>query len=92
MSVLFDDTRISTRPRGRSSTGLWLSVVLHAIVVVVVIVDPIRASEESSPRMPARMVFVLPATLPSMPRPSSISVCSAREMTSRDASSIAFGA
>jgi hypothetical protein len=31
-------------------------------------------------------------TEPLMPRPSSISVCSARETTSREASSIAFGA
>ncbi len=68
MSILFDDSRLSTRPRGRSTTGLWLSVVLHAIVVVVVIVDPIRASEESAPpRTPTRMVFIAPATLPTAP-------------------------
>jgi TonB family protein len=63
MSILFDDARLSTRPRGRSTTGLWISVVLHAIVGVVLIVDSIRASEEpSTPRMQSRMVFVFPAT------------------------------
>ena len=48
MSILFDDARLSTRPHGRWTTGLWLSVVLHAIVVVVLIVVPIRASEKPS--------------------------------------------
>ena len=70
MSILFDDSRLSTRPRGRSTTGLWISVVMHAIVVVVVIVDPIRASEEpSAPSSPSRMVFVLPATVKLPPVP-----------------------
>jgi TonB family protein len=72
MSILFDDAQLSTRPHGRWTAGLWLSVVLHAIVVVVLIVVPIRAAEEpSTPRMPAKMVFVMPATelakLPSVP-------------------------
>jgi TonB family protein len=72
MSILFDDARLSTRPRGRSTTGLWISVVLHAIVAATLIVDPIRASEEpSTPRMKSRTVFILPATelvkLPSAP-------------------------
>jgi TonB family protein len=70
MSILFDDARSSTRPHGRWTTGLWLSVVLHAIVAVVLIVVPIRASETpSAPSTRSRMVFVLPATvkLPSVP-------------------------
>jgi TonB family protein len=70
MSILFDDPRLSTRPLGRSTTGLWLSIVLHAVFAIVVIVVPIRASEEpSTPRTPSRMVFILPATvkLPSAP-------------------------
>jgi TonB family protein len=63
MSILFDDSRSSTRPRGRSTTGLWISVVSHVVVVVVVIVDPIRAAEKpATPRMPSRIVFVLPST------------------------------
>ena len=63
MSILFDDEPSSTRPTGRWTTGLWLSVALHAIAVVVLIVVPIRASEEpSAPSKRSRMVFVLPAT------------------------------
>jgi TonB family protein len=65
MSILFDDARSSTRPRGRSTTGLWVSVALHAIVAVVVIIVPIRASEKPSPpRMRATRVFILPAAEP----------------------------
>jgi TonB family protein len=73
MSILFDDARLSTRPRGRSTTGLWLSVVLHAaIFAVVLIVVPIRATEKpSTPRRRSIAVFILPATelvkLPSAP-------------------------
>jgi TonB family protein len=72
MSILFDDARSSMRPTDRWTTGLWLSVALHAIGVVVLIVVPIRASEEpSAPIKRSRMVFVLPATvrvtLPSAP-------------------------
>jgi TonB family protein len=63
MSILFDDARLSTRPHGRWTTGLWLSVVLHVIVVVVLIVVPIGASEEpSAPSKRSRMVFVMQAT------------------------------
>jgi TonB family protein len=72
MSILFDDARLSTCPHGRWTTGLWLSVGLHAIVVVVLIAAPIRASEEpSAPTSRSRMVFVLPAAalvkVPSVP-------------------------
>ena len=72
MPILFDDARLSTRPRGRWTTGLWLSVVLHATFAVVLIVAPIRASEKpSAPSMRSTMVFILPATalvkLPSAP-------------------------
>src|SRR4030095_16065228 len=62
MSILFDDTRLSARPHGSWTTGLWLSVGLHPIVVFVLIVVPIRASETpSAPSKRSRMVFVLPA-------------------------------
>jgi TonB family protein len=64
MPILFDEPRLSTRPRGRSTTGLWLSVVVHAIFAVVLIVVPIRASEKPpTPRMRSIGVFILPATL-----------------------------
>ena len=69
MSILFDDARLSTRPHGRWTPGLWLSVVAHVIVVVVLIVVPIGATEEpSAPRTPSRMVFVMPAIdMPKLP-------------------------
>ena len=69
MSILFDDAQLSTRPPGRSTTGLWLSVVLHAIAAVVVVVVPIRAFEKPSAPKRSTMVFILPATvkLPSAP-------------------------
>jgi TonB family protein len=71
MPILFDDSRLSTHPHGRWTTGLWLSVGLHAIVVVVLIVAPIGASEEpSAPPTPSRMVFVLPASQPVMLPPA----------------------
>jgi len=63
MSILFDDARLSTRPHGRWTTGLWLSVVLHAFAAVVLIVAPIRAFEKpSTPRTRSRLVFIVPAT------------------------------
>jgi TonB family protein len=63
MSILFDDARLSTRPHGRWTTGLWLSVVLHALVVVVLIVVPIGASEKpSAPSKRSTLVFIMPAT------------------------------
>ena len=73
MSILFDDARLSTRPRGGgSTTGLWLSALLHAIVVVVLCVVRIGASEKpSTPRTRSIGAFILPATelvkLPSAP-------------------------
>ncbi len=63
MSILFDDARSSTRPTGRWTTGLWLSVVLHAVAAVALLVIPIGAHKKSSaPSKRSRMVFVLPAT------------------------------
>ena len=63
MSVLFDDARLSTRAAGRSSTGLWLSVVLHAVFVVALIVVPIRTLEKlSPPRTRSIEAFIMPAT------------------------------
>src|SRR5258706_64124 len=67
MSVLFNDARFSTRarPRSRSTTGLWLSVMVHATFAVVLIVVPIRASEKpSTPRPRSISVFRWAATKP----------------------------
>ena len=63
MSILFVDARLSTRAPGRSTAGLWLSVVLHGICVAALIVVPIRASEKTpTPRTRSIGVFVFPAT------------------------------
>jgi TonB family protein len=64
MSVLFDDARFSTRarPRSRSSTGLWLSVAVHAtFIVVLTAVVPTRASEKTSTRPRSVVVFSMPS-------------------------------
>jgi len=66
MPVLFNDARSITRPRGRATTGLWLSVGLHVVVAVVLIVIPIGATGKPSvpaqaPIMRSTRVFVLPA-------------------------------
>jgi len=70
MSVLFDESLLSTRSQGRSTTGLWLSFVVHAIFAVVVIVVAIRASEKPpTPRVRSIGVFILPAELVKLPSP-----------------------
>jgi TonB family protein len=65
MSVLFDDARVSTRAHGRSMTGLWISVAVHAIVAIVLIAAPMRASQKP-PATPVRSlrVFIEPVNLP----------------------------
>jgi TonB family protein len=80
MSVLFDDARLN--PPGRSTTGLWLSVVVHAVGALALIVVPIRASEKTPSAITrSKIVFIMPATaklsparvvaprLPAPPRP-----------------------
>jgi TonB family protein len=68
MSFLFNDARSSTRtrPRSRSNTGLWLSVVVHATFVAALMgVVPTRASENSSaPRPSSIAVFRWPSAEP----------------------------
>ena len=62
---MFDDARFSTRTRARSgsTTGVWLSVVLHATIAAVLIgVVPTRASEKlSTPRTRSIGVFSVPS-------------------------------
>src|SRR5436190_66678 len=66
MSVLFNDAQFNTRTpaRSRSTTGLWLSVVIHATFVgVLLAVVPTRASEKPSTLRPRSIsVFSMPAT------------------------------
>jgi TonB family protein len=68
MSVLFTDARVSARarPRSRSSTGLWLSVVVHATIAgILIAVVPTRASEKNSaPRARSIPVFAWPSAEP----------------------------
>ena len=66
MSILFADARLSTRPRGRSIIGLWLSVVSHAIVVALIAVTIGAPGKPPAPRMRSTRVF-LPAMLPPAP-------------------------
>jgi TonB family protein len=67
MSVLFDDARLSTRSPGRSTSGLWLSVAVHAIVVVLIVVTIGAPETPPTPRMRPLTVFIAPVTLPSAP-------------------------
>ena len=71
MSFLFDDARLSTHAPGRWSTGLWVSVVLHAVSAIVLIVVPIRAFEKPTPpRTRSIEAFILPAAaLAKLPAP-----------------------
>jgi TonB family protein len=66
MSILFSDARFNTRARrgSRSSTGLWLSVVVHAtFAVIMTAVVPTRASEKTSTSRPRSIaVFRMPST------------------------------
>jgi TonB family protein len=66
MSVLFDDARLSTRSPGRSTSGLWLSVGVHAIVVALIVVTIGAPDKPPTPRERSTKVF-LPAMSPSAP-------------------------
>ena len=70
MSVLFSDARFNQHARrgSRSSTGLWLSVVVHATFAgVLTAVVPTRASETTStPRPRSIAVFRMPSAEPVM--------------------------
>jgi TonB family protein len=63
MSILFDDPRVGTRAHVHGTTGLWLSVALHALVAVALAIIPIRAAEQPpTPRKQSIEAFILPAT------------------------------
>jgi TonB family protein len=67
MSVLFADARLSTRSPGRWTSGLWLSVGVHAVVVALIVVTIGAPEEPPAPRMRPLTVFIAPVTLPSSP-------------------------
>jgi TonB family protein len=68
MSVLFSDARFNTGARrgSRPSTGLWLSVVVHAtFAAILTAVVPTRASEKTAAQRPRSIaVFRMPSTEP----------------------------
>jgi len=72
MSVLFNDVRVNTpaRARSRSTTGVWLSVVVHATIGgVLLAVVPTRASEDLSTLRPRSIsVFRMPSIEPATVR------------------------
>jgi len=67
MSVLFDDARLRTPAPGRSTSGLWLSVVVHAVVGVVIVVTIGTPGKPPTPRRQPLKVFLSPVTLPAAP-------------------------
>jgi TonB family protein len=67
MPILFDDTRVGTRPPGRSSRGLWLSVGFHAIVVPLIAITLGMPGKPPAPRPRPLTVFLAPVTLPAAP-------------------------
>ena len=67
MSILFADARVSTRPHGRSTTGLYLSVGVHIIAVVLIAVTIGAPAKPPTPRMRPLRVFLSPVALPSAP-------------------------
>jgi TonB family protein len=67
MSLLFDEARLSTRAPGRSTSGLWLSVVVHAIVGVLIVVTIGAPGKPPTPRRQPLKVFLSPVTLPAAP-------------------------
>ena len=67
MSVLFDDARLSARPRGRSTRGLWLSVGLHAMAVGLILVTIGAPEKPPTPRMRPLTVFIASVKLPAAP-------------------------
>src|SRR5262245_46312063 len=67
MSILFDDARVTTRARGRSTTGLWLSIGVHAVAGVVIAFTIAAPKEPPAPRVRPRIVFIAPVTLPPVP-------------------------
>lgn len=60
MSVLFDDASLSPPTPGRSATGVWLSVVVHAAIGVIVVAAQFREpARPPAPRERARLVYTL---------------------------------
>ncbi|MEQ1758348.1 MAG: energy transducer TonB [Vicinamibacterales bacterium] len=71
MSILFADARPETRPAGRSTAAVGLSVACHTILAGVAVVITIGApNQQLTPKAPSITAFVMPATtVATMPPP-----------------------
>jgi TonB family protein len=67
MAILFDDARVSTPARGRSTKGLWISIGVHAVVLPLIALTLGTPGKHPEPRPRPLTVFIAPVTLPSAP-------------------------
>ena len=67
MAILFDDARVSTPARGRSTKGLWISIGVHAVVLPLIVVAMGTPGTPPEPRPRPLTVFIAPVKLPSAP-------------------------
>jgi TonB family protein len=67
MAILFDDARVSTPARGRSTKGLWISIGVHAVVLPLIALTLGTPGTHPEPRPRPLTVFIAPVTLPSAP-------------------------
>ena len=67
MAILFDDARVGTPVRGRSTKGLWISIGVHAVVLPLIVVTMGIPGRHPEPRPRPLTVFIAPVTLPPAP-------------------------
>jgi TonB family protein len=68
MAILFDDARVGTPVRGRSTNGLWISIGVHVMVAIAAITLPALRSSAKPPAPRSRpMKVFLPVELAKLP-------------------------
>jgi TonB family protein len=68
MAILFDDGRSTARARGRSTKGLWVSIVVHVVAAIAVVALPTLRSSGQPPAPRSRpMKVFLPLELAKLP-------------------------
>ena len=67
MAILFDDARVKTPARGRSTNGLWISIGVHAVVLPLIVVAMGVPGKPPEPRSRPLTVFIAPVALPAAP-------------------------
>jgi TonB family protein len=67
MAILFDDARVGTPARGRSTNGLWISIGVHAVVAMVLIAMPMRSADMPPAARTRPMKVFLPVELAKLP-------------------------